>query len=73
MKNEDLKVGQVVWYPHSNEFVTITKEPYMFHNIGLVVDFVDAKGRDHPLVVIGAFEQKLIIPAKYKDLIEFRP
>ena len=71
MKYEDLKVGQVVWYPHGNEFVTITKEPYRFQSIGPVADFIDSKGREHPLVPIGAFVKELVIPDKYKDLVIF--
>ncbi len=71
MRKEDLKVGQVVWYPHGNEFVTITKEPYIFHGVGHVADFVDNNGREHPLVPIGAFVKELIIPDKYKELVIF--
>ena len=72
MKQEEFKVGQIVWHKHHNEFVTISREPYVFRNIGLVVDIIyNESGVKQPLVPIGAFSDKLLIPSKYKDLVEF--
>lgn len=71
MKEEQFEVGKVIWHKHHNAFVTVTKKPYMLRNIGMCVDVKYEDGKEHKLIIIDAFSEKLVIPAKYKEMVEF--
>ena len=71
MKKEDFKIGKVVWNKGHNEFMTVVKEPYMVGSAGYCVDVTDDKGVIIQMIPILAFQEKLVIPSKYRDYVEF--